>query len=63
MVDELKQSRFCNKCKSSIFMREVIYGLPEFPFDERKYVLGGCIPGGPKWQCIICQPSVSEFEE
>jgi hypothetical protein len=44
-------------------MREVIYGLPEFPFDESKYVLGGCMPGGPKWQCIICKPIELEFED
>jgi hypothetical protein len=43
-------------------MREVVYGLPEFPFDESKYVIGGCIPGGPKWQCIKCKPVSDKYE-
>jgi len=55
--------KVCRRCGNSTFMREVIYGLPEFPFDESKYVLGGCMPGGPKWQCIICKPIELEFED
>jgi hypothetical protein len=44
-------------------MREVIYGLPEFPFDENKYVVGGCTAVGPEWRCLKCSPVGNEFDE
>jgi len=62
MTQKSSASIICKKCNSPTFMREVVYGLPEFPFDESKYVIGGCIPGGPKWQCIKCKPVGDEYE-
>jgi hypothetical protein len=44
-------------------MRKVIYGFPEFPFDESKFVLGGCIPGGPIWRCTNCEPVTEDDQE
>ena len=63
MPKNQKTEKICKKCLSPNSMRRVLYGLPEFPFDESKYVLGGCMPGGPKWQCIICKPIENEFED
>jgi hypothetical protein len=32
----------CTSCKAAGTLREVIWGMPDGPVDESKYVLGGC---------------------
>ena len=56
MSKNQKTEKICKTCLSPNAMRRVIYGFPEFPFDESKFVLGGCIPGGPNWRCTNCDP-------
>jgi hypothetical protein len=46
----------CPDCHSSDQIREVIYGLPDGPLDETKYVTGGCCVSekDPTWICANC---------
>jgi len=46
----------CPVCDSSKGMREIIYGLPEFPVDDAKFHIGGCCveTNSPTWHCINC---------
>jgi hypothetical protein len=34
--------KVCPKCGSKSGIREIIYGLPDEPSDDCKFVLGGC---------------------
>jgi len=53
----------CPSCGSSQGLREVLYGLPEFPVNEERYILGGCCPGGPEWICISCKWGIEEPDD
>jgi len=46
----------CPQCFSKSGLREIIYGLPDGPVDEKKYALGGCCISGndPTVKCIEC---------
>ena len=48
----------CPNCKSKGSIRQIIWGMPEFPVDESKYSIGGCCvsPDGndPTHECIKC---------
>lgn len=46
----------CPSCESESGLREILYGMPEFPVDETKYYVGGCtiIPNSPNWLCLEC---------
>ena len=46
----------CPSCDSDSGIREILYGMPEFPVDETKYYVGGCtiIPNSPNWLCLEC---------
>ena len=48
----------CPECKGEGTIREIIWGMPDGPVDESKYVLGGCCisPDGidPTHECIEC---------
>ena len=48
----------CPQCKSDGTVREIIWGMPDGPVDESKYLLGGCCisPDGidPTHECIEC---------
>jgi len=46
----------CPECKSAASLREIIYGMPDGPLDESKYVTGGCCLSGmdPTTTCISC---------
>jgi hypothetical protein len=46
----------CPDCQSRDQFREVIYGLPDGPLDETKYVTGGCCisENDPTLICLNC---------
>lgn len=46
----------CSSCLSRSGVREILYGMPEGPVDESKYVLGGCCvsDNDPTLECIEC---------
>jgi len=46
----------CPSCDSESGIREILYGMPEFPVDETKHYVGGCtiIPHAPNWLCLEC---------
>jgi hypothetical protein len=46
----------CGNCGSRTGLREIIYGLPEGPLDESKYIIGGCLVGDqdPTHECVEC---------
>ena len=46
----------CPGCKSKSGIRKVMYGYPDGPVDEQKYVLGGCCvsDNNPTRKCIEC---------
>jgi Zn ribbon nucleic-acid-binding protein len=48
----------CPKCKGEGTVREIIWGMPDGPVDESKYVLGGCCIStdgiDPTHECIKC---------
>ena len=53
----------CPKCKAEGSIREILWGMPEFPVDESKYVIGGCVVSDfdPTHECIEC--GGQRFEE
>jgi hypothetical protein len=46
----------CPQCKAENSIRKIIYGLPDGPLDESKYLIGGCIvsDNDPTHECIKC---------
>lgn len=48
----------CPECKSAVYLREVIYGMPDGLLDDFKYVMGGCCVSemDPVTTCIRCGP-------
>jgi len=46
----------CPICGSSNHLREIIYGMPDGPFDESQFVSGGCClsESDPMATCINC---------
>ena len=46
----------CPACKSITGLREIFYGLPDGPVDEKKYAIGGCCisDNDPIVKCIEC---------
>ena len=46
----------CPSCDSTEGIREILYGLPEYPVDESKFYVGGCcvVPNSPTWLCLEC---------
>lgn len=48
----------CPVCKGENTVREVVWGMPDGPVDESKYLMGGCVvsPDGndPTHECIKC---------
>jgi hypothetical protein len=46
----------CPVCKSSVGVREFIYGMPSEEPDSDKYVLGGCCfsEDMPDFRCLRC---------
>jgi hypothetical protein len=46
----------CQQCSSKAGLREIMYGLPDGPVDEKKYVIGGCCisDNDPTVKCIEC---------
>jgi len=46
----------CPACKSKTGLREIFYGLPIGPVDEKKYAIGGCCISDkdPTVKCIEC---------
>ena len=49
-------STTCPQCSSKAGLREIFYGLPIGPVDEKKYALGGCCisDNDPTVKCIEC---------
>jgi hypothetical protein len=49
-------STSCPACRKPYSLREVIYGLPDGPQDESKYVTGGCCisENDPMTICLNC---------
>ncbi len=62
----------CPSCGSTTGLRKYIYGMPDGPVDESKYLIGGCCITGndPTHECIECghqifkkpNPDIFEFE-
>ena len=48
--------KICPLCKSTTGIREIFYGLPDGPVDEKKYEVGGCCisDNDPSAKCIEC---------
>jgi len=46
----------CPACKSKTGLREIFYGYPDGPVDEKKYAIGGCCisDNDPTVKCIEC---------
>ena len=46
----------CPACKSKLGLREIFYGYPDGPVDEKKYAIGGCCisDNDPTVKCIEC---------
>ena len=46
----------CPGCGSTTGLRKYIYGMPDGPVDETKYLIGGCCITGndPTHECIEC---------
>ena len=46
----------CPACKSADGIRKIVYGLPDGPLDEEKFVIGGCCitDEDPTRKCIRC---------
>ena len=46
----------CPDCSSSTGLREIVYGLPDGPVADEKYVIGGCCvtDDDPTLKCIEC---------
>jgi len=46
----------CPECHSLSGLREIIYGLPDEPFEDGKYVTGGCCISerDPSRLCLEC---------
>ena len=46
----------CPVCKSKTGLREIFYGYPDGPVDEKKYAIGGCCisDNDPTVKCIEC---------
>ena len=46
----------CPSCGEAGSLREVIYGMPDGPLDESKYLTGGCCisESDPMTSCINC---------
>ena len=46
----------CPDCSSSTGLREIVYGLPDGPVADEKYVIGGCCISNndPTVKCIEC---------
>jgi len=62
----------CPGCGSTSGLRKIIYGMPDGPVDESKYLIGGCCISGidPTHECIECghqifkkpNPDIIKFE-
>lgn len=52
----MSMTNTCPSCGDSTSLRKVIYGLPDGPLDETKYVTGGCCRSekDPITSCINC---------
>ena len=46
----------CPACNSADGIRKIVYGLPDGPLDEEKFVIGGCCitDEDPTRKCIRC---------
>lgn len=51
-----EKMKTCPDCSSSTGLREIVYGLPDGPIAEEKYVVGGCCvtDNDPTLKCIEC---------
>jgi hypothetical protein len=52
----VNKMKSCPTCNSSKGLREIIYGMPDDPVDEARYVIGGCCisDNDPTIECIDC---------
>ena len=55
-IDGQDSTTSCPKCSSKSGLREIFYGLPDGPVDEKKYAIGGCCisDNDPTVKCIEC---------
>ena len=55
-IDGGTQLKICPACKSKTGLREIFYGYPDGPVDEKKYAIGGCCisDNDPTIKCIEC---------
>ena len=55
-IDGQDPTTSCPQCSSKSGLREIFYGLPDGPVDEKKYAIGGCCisDNDPTVKCIEC---------
>ena len=55
-IDGQDSTTSCPQCSSKSGFREIFYGLPDGPVDEKKYAIGGCCisDNDPTVKCIEC---------
>ena len=55
-IDGQTPTTSCPQCSSKSGLREIFYGLPDGPVDEKKYAIGGCCisDNDPMVKCIEC---------
>ena len=55
-IDGQDSTTSCPQCSSKSGLREIFYGLPDGPVDEKKYAIGGCCisDNDPTVKCIEC---------
>jgi hypothetical protein len=56
-----RKPRKCPSCKQVGTIRTILYGMPLYPVDESKFVLGGCVMDeiNPKYHCVSCDTSIN----
>jgi hypothetical protein len=55
-----KKPVMCTSCYEIGTIRTILYGMPVYPVNESKYVLGGCVidEDAPRLRCINCEASI-----
>ena len=64
-IDGQTPTTSCPQCSSKSGLREIFYGLPDGPVDEKKYAIGGCCisDNDPTVKKAVCQTLVMVFKK
>ena len=60
-METSRKPRKCPSCKKVGTIRTILYGMPMYPVDVSKFVLGGCIidEDASKYHCVGCDTSIN----